>query len=92
LSGYREQSVINNNFIQVYGRQDNEENPHFRRSTTGGRYTYNAMISVMTNDWTDEAKTMDVAKKIRAAGVKAVLRYKPDISTTLEIYRKVYQQ
>ena len=50
------------------------------------------MISIMTNDWTDEAKTMDVAKKIRAAGVKAVLRYKPDISTMLEIYRHVFSE
>lgn len=46
------------------------------------------MISVATLDWTDRDKTMEIAKKIREAGVLHRLRYKPDVFTTLEIYRR----
>ena len=57
----------------------------------GGKTYPNAMMSVMTGDWTNEERTMEVAKVIRELGIpaiKGVLRYKPDIYTVVDIYRK----
>ena len=45
------------------------------------------MISIMTKNWTNKEKTMQVAMVAKEAGVDFKLRYKPDICTTLEIYR-----
>jgi hypothetical protein len=74
-------------FFQVYGRLDDGNNPHFHFTTK--TFCYNAMILVMTSDWTDEAKTIQVAEKLREAGVTNLMRYKPDICTALQIFRWV---
>ena len=74
-------------FIKVYGRQEDEKNPHFRAANADTNLSYNAMISIMTKNWTNKEKTMQVAMVAKEAGVDFKLRYKPDICTTLEIYR-----
>jgi len=48
----------------------------------------NAVISIATNNWTDKAATMAIAKSIRETGVHESLRYKPEIFTALGIYYK----
>ena len=56
-----------------------------------GKTYPNAMMSVVTRDWTNKETTMEVAKVIRELGmtaIKGVLRYKPDIYTVVDIYRK----
>jgi len=37
------------------------------------------MLSVATSDWTDKDKTMEIAKKIREAGIEGTLKYKPGV-------------
>jgi hypothetical protein len=49
------------------------------------------MMSVQTGDWTNEEKTMEVAKVIRELGITASgtdFKYKPDIYTLVDIYRR----
>jgi hypothetical protein len=45
------------------------------------------MVSVMTRDWTNEPETLEVGKRIQDLNPTFILLYKPDIFTTLEIYR-----
>jgi hypothetical protein len=51
-----------------------------------GEWDSNAMISIFTNNWTNQAATMAVAKSIFNIGVHGRLRYKPEIFTALGIY------
>ncbi len=56
-----------------------------------GKTYPNAMMSVVTGDWTDEEKTLEVAKVIRELGITASeggLKYKADIYTVVDIYRR----
>ena len=51
------------------------KNPHGQSN----HFTFNAMLSVATSDWTDKDKTMEIAKKIREAGIEGTLKYKPGV-------------
>ena len=44
-------------------------------------------MSVYTRDWTDEKKSLKIAKVIRDLGIKEELKYKPDLYTLLNIFR-----
>jgi hypothetical protein len=45
------------------------------------------MMSIITLDWTDEEKTMKVAKIVRKLGIKYELKYKPNLYSSLDIFR-----
>ena len=70
----------------MYGREESERNPHYRMQQFS-KQKNSAMASIMTRDWTNEAATMEVGLKIQDLDNSLALRYKPDIFTTLEIYR-----
>jgi len=59
----------------------------FKHNLVGGKIKPNAMISIMTLDWTEEEKTMKVATIIRNLGIEYELMYKPDLYTSLNIFR-----
>jgi hypothetical protein len=63
-------------YIKVFGRSK-KFNPHGP----------NARILVGTQDWTSEAKTMEVAKLIRSLGISHQMKYKPDLYSTLEDFQ-----
>lgn len=45
------------------------------------------MICVYTDDFTDRLGVLEADSAIRAAGIKCLLTYKPDVYTYLGIYR-----
>ena len=53
----------------------------------GGQQKENAVINVYTSNWTDEKKSLKIAKVIRNLGIKEELKYKPDLYTYFDIYR-----
>ena len=53
--------------------RDREENTH--------------VICVYTEDFTNKEQVRAVEKGLRKVGVTSVMRYKPDVYTTLGIYR-----
>ena len=53
----------------------------------GGQRKENAVINVYTSNWTDEKKSLKIAKVIRNLGIKEELKYKPDLYTYFDIYR-----
>lgn len=46
------------------------------------------VICVYTEDFTNEEQVRAVEKGLRKVGIAAEMRYKPDVYTTLGIYRK----
>jgi len=71
-------------FIKVHGRSDPESNPY---SLVKGKVQSNAMMLVVTEDWTSEPKTMEVAKVIRSLGISQKMNYKPDLYSNLKIFQ-----
>ena len=49
--------------------------------------TDSSIMLISTEDWTDEEKTMSVARVIRDLGITGKLVYKPDLYSTLQIFR-----
>ena len=70
--------------IRIYGRETPERNPHCQHK---GQRTSNTMISIFTEDWTDEASTMKIAEICRSLGVGGQLKYKPQIFSDFDIFR-----
>ena len=70
--------------VRIYGRDSPEKNPHCQHK---GQRTMNTMISVVTEDWTDTASTMEIAEICRSLGLEAQLKYKPQIYSDLNIFR-----
>ena len=73
--------------VKVAVYDPNEENPHVKKDKfRGGPRT---KISVMTADYTDEEKTVQIGEKLQELGFKSqdqALKYKPDIYSKLEIF------
>jgi hypothetical protein len=53
-----------------------------------GKFQSAATISISTTDWTNKTATMNIGRTLFEAGVRGVLRYKPEVFTALGIYFK----
>ena len=67
-------------FIKVHDRDKNS--PHNKYNSTSC-----AAVSIETDDWTSEDKTMKVAKVIRSLGITQGLGYKLHLYSQLKILR-----
>ena len=70
--------------IRIYGRAAPDKTPHCQLKS---KRTSNGMISILTEDWTDERSTMRIAEICRSLGGEAQLKYKPQIYSDFEIFR-----
>ena len=80
----KDDNVLNEQarYIKVYGRERNKQ-----KHVEGSRRKYSAVVSIMTSNWTNEAETMAVGRKIQDLDLSISLFYKPDIYTLLKIDR-----
>ena len=60
---------------------------YFFFTLVGEQQPENAVMSVLTNNWTDEEETKKIGKVIRDLGIKEELKYKPSLYTHLNIFR-----